>query len=622
MAREWNINNSEPQGPFARKLLITLLVVVLMGSIAVGVFLLTGEQRSATILADFERALQEERYTEAIELYRIAQEKSLSDSWLDQHQDKFRQALAEMEKITGERLDAIESRLLQGQALSVPELSFSAQMAEVSAVRLVPFLRKLCADYLQGSMRLNVLEKAFAQLGSLDNLIHVVGKLPDEFDQMSLAQPYVMSGLAKLADQDYWLAWNLFDDLLNDQALSGFVHEQVRLLKNECESEMYDPLLNDARALMAGGRYLSARDALRELEVVFPDDQAILADLAECDRQVPAVMVQYSGPVEVISILPLIVNTERAFAGGNQTSAVRDSMLTVGEFRSLLSELHANNYILIDYDRLYDEQRKRTSLILPEGKKPLILVLEGLNYYAARRQTGNSWDLILDENGEVCAVYPDVSGKMIVDREGEAIGILDLFVKEFPDFSHDGAKGTIALTGYECVFGKVTDQNQLGDRNRALQDMGYAPVVLSADELEANRREAQAIADRLLETGWRFASFTYGLINVRNSTMERIQDDTAKWLEQVGQITGPVGFYNYPFGAFLTGSDDRAAWLREQGFVLFGGQGTTAYLFAGEGYIYVDKTPISGFTLRNSQTYRLSRLIDASKVYDKGLRGG
>lgn len=621
MARNWYIRDQEPAKPLARKLLICLLAIALIGSGAVGSYIMIGARRADTALSDFNAALAEERFTDAITLYRLAQEKSLSDSWLDQHQDRYRQALTEMELITAERLDGIEARLRQGRRLTADELAFCAEMAEISAVRLVPFLRGLCAGYLRGTYQLSMLENAFDQLAPLANLTHVVGRLPDEFAQMTRAQPLVMAGLASLADLEFWPAWRQFTAIMEDSSLSGFVHEQTRLLQAECKAEMYGPLLAEARSYMKRGRFLSARDALRQMAAVFKDDPAILADLAVCEERVPAVMVRYSGPVEVISVLPLIVNTELAFRDGNQNATIRDTMLTVDEFWRLLTELYANNFILIDHDILLDEQGRRSPLFLPEGKKPIVLVLEGLNYYVSRRQTGTSWDLILEENGEVHAVYPDAEGRMIIDREGEAIGILDLFVEQHPEFSHNGAKGTISLTGFECLFGKVVDKSQLEDRNRALRDMGYAPIDLTADEIAANRRDAKTIIDRLLETGWQFSSFTYGLINARNSSLERIADDTAKWLEQIGSLTGPTIFYNYPFGAFLPGSDERAVYLRNQGFLLFGGQGTTAFLFAGDGYIYVDKTPISGFSLRNSRIFQLERMFDATRVYDRALRG-
>ena len=621
MAKGWRVDaTDERPKPVMSRILVVLLLLALIGFLLVGGFLVSGQRQVDTILASFEEALAKADYSQAMNLYRLAQDKALADGWLDRHQEKYRQALTAMEKLSNERLDQIEYRLGQGRRLTKAELEFASNMAEISAVRLISFLRNLCVDYLRGTQSYVVVKSAFDQLAGFDNLKHAIGHLPAEFDQMTAARPMIKSALSSLADEDYWDAWHQFNDLTQDPAQTGFVYEQLLLLRSDCESAMYEPLLAAARNLMAGGRYMSARTALKALQAVFVDDSAIAADLAVCEGNVPKVLVEYFGPIEIISILPLIADAEKAFSGGPNLAAVRDVMLTTGEFRRLLEQLYANHFILIDHDRIYDENGDRKTLWLPENKKPLVLVIEGLNYYASRRALGTNWDLVLDGNGNVCAARPQAGQQMVISREDEAIGILDLFVEAHRDFSYDGAKGTIAVTGYECLFGKVVHSNQLPDRNKALRDMGYQELRLSATDIADNRREAEAVVTRLQNTGWQFACFTYGLINVRDASFERIQDDTAKWLDQIGGLTGPVGFYNYPFGAFLNGSDPRAIWLREQGFKFFCGQGTKAYMYSGNGYLYADKTPISGYSLRNSRTYQLERLFDPSKVYDAALR--
>lgn len=620
MSRVDFIREDSANSQLPRKLLAGLLILALIAGIVVGIYIMTGNIQADDVQADFELALAEDRYDEAITLYRLTQEKSLTSGVLDQQQKTFQSVLAAMEKVTGERLQLMENQLLASGQLAAKDIVFAEKMAEVSAVRLISFMRRLCIDHMDGKIDRSVLVNAFGQLASLKNLNDAIGQLPAEFDQMTQVQPQMIKALADLKALDYWQSWQGFADILTDDSLKGFVQDQARLRQLECEQAMYQPLLADAELLMAGGRYLSAQSALNRMAAVFIDDTVIQADLAECAAHVPVKLENYSSTIEVISIKPLIISPARAFDGDAYSAAANDAMLTTGEFSKMLAELYANNFILIDSSRIYTADRKRAVIQIPPGKKPLIIVIEGLNYYATRRQTGNSWDLLLDENGEVSAEFMNDSGVMTVDRQGEAIGILDQFVLDHPDFSLDGAKGTISLTGYECIFGTVTDQDQLDDRNQALQDNGMAGIDLTSAEIETNYQKVQAIINRLKNTGWQFASSTYGFIDLRAQMLDRIQADTAKWLAQVGSLTGPVSFINYPNGAFLTGSDERAAWLRSQGFILFGGQGTTAYLVPGEGYIYIDKTPINGFTLRNSQIYRLDRFFDVNKIYDTTVR--
>lgn len=620
MARAYYIREEKSGSPVLRRLLILLIVLALLGSTAVGLFIYTSDQNASKILSEFKSALEGQDFAAAIGLYRQTQEKALASGFLDRNQAKYQASLTEMEILANQRIQEMQDQLLASGRLTNAELAFAEDMAEVSAVRLITFLRSLCRDYLLGKIERKTMESAFDQLASLKNLSDAVSYLPGEFDRMAAAQPQIMAALESLGQDDYWPAYDGLAAIISNDEFTGYVHEQASLLLDECKGIIYEPLLEMARDQMEGGRYLSAQAALLQLQSVFPDDEAIGEELAFCAIRVPETLIEYYGPIEVISIKPLIINAALAFDGDAYSQAAADSMLTAGEFSAMLEQLYANNYILVDSSKIYTADRKLNQLLLPAGKKPLVLVLEGLNYYASRRATGNCWDLVLDEGGEVCAEYPDSSGQMVIDRQGEAIGLLDLFVKAHPDFSLDGAKGTISLTGYECIFGAITDADQLDDRNKALLDNGMAGISLTEDEIAENYQRVAEIIERLKTTGWLFASSTYGFIDARNLELEKIQADTRKWLNQVGALTGEVTFLNYPNGSFLNGSDPRSIWLQEQGFILFGGLGTTTYLYTGNNYIYIDKTPVNGFSMRNKETYHLDRLFDVSKVYDQAAR--
>ena len=621
MSRPLYIQKEEQsENPLARRILIAVLLTVLAAALIIGVMLYLNGQKADQVLADFEAAMAGGRFADAVDLYRQAQEKALATGPLDRNQAQYQQALSAMEEQTAARLRQIQDKLLKQENLTTQDVSLAGDLAELSASRLITWLRGLCHDYLFGIIGRPVLEHAFSQLAGLRNISQAVQALPGEFDQLAAAQPILIEAGRHLADGEYWAAYDLYKALADDDSTVGYVLDQTLLLLEQCKSEMYQPLLAAAKSLMDGGRYLSAQAGLQTLAGVFPDDPAVRLALEQCAAQAPAQLSAYHGAIEFLTVKPLIVNPSQAFDGDAYAAAAADSMLTVGEFQAMLDQLYARQYILVDATSLYDADRRQRVLQLPPDKKPLVLVIEGLNYYATRRETGNAWDLVLDESGNVCATYPDDSGHMVVDRRGEAVGILDEFVGLHPDFALDGAKGTISLTGYECIFGRVTDADQLDDRNKALQDNGMAAIAPAETELAENRNQVQSVIKRLKETGWLFASSTYGFIDANSQNLERIKNDTEKWLSQVGSLTGPVSMLHYPNGAFIQGSDERAEYLKGQGFILFGGIGTTAYLYAGNNYFYVDKTPINGFTLRNSQTYQLERLFDVAAVYDAAAR--
>lgn len=621
MARGLYITDDSPEHPLTRRILILLLLLALLVGLAVGGYLYLNNRKAGKVLENFTTAMQDSQYGDAVALYREVQEKALAAGPFDKNQEQYRESLAEMEKQVSAEMLSLEKKLVRKEKLTDSETGMAEHLAELSASSLVSWLRGLCRDYLFGIIDRDILEHAFSQIGGLANISQAVKSLPGEFDRMTENRPLLMSAQEALAGKDYWSAYATVASILADETLTGFVRDQSLLLIDQCKQDMHDPLLLKAQTLMAGGRYLSAQTELQALAEVFPDDPPIQAALAECGDKVPSELILYQGPVEFLTIKPLINNPSEAFDNDAYSGAAADSMLTITEFRKMLDQLYANQYILIDSAGFLTDERQLTSLKLPAGKKPLILVLEGLNYYATRRKTGNAWNLVLDQAGDVCAEYPDQTGQMIVDRQGEAIGILDAFITAHPDFSLDGAKGTISLTGYECIFGYVTDDDQLDDRNKALQDNGMSTISQSSQELSENQDRAKAIIERLKATGWQFASSTYGFIDANSQTLDRIRIDTEKWLSQVGSLTGPVSFLNYPNGAFIKGTDERAEYLKDMGFILFGGIGTNAYVYVGSRYVYVDKTPVNGFTLRNSQTYGLSRFFDAAVVYDADARG-
>jgi hypothetical protein len=614
------VREEREENRLIRRIMISILFLALIAALAVGAVIHFRTVRAEQTLTDFSQAMADGRYADVVALYRQTRDRALADSPLDRNTAFYQEALTVMEAETSISLDLIESKLTGGLPLSEQEIAMAEGLAEMSAARLITCLRNLSKDYLFGRKERAVVDLAFEQTSTLGNISQGVVGIAAEFDRMDEIRAEAADSVKDLDEGRYWAAWDGCQALLALGDLGAFTREQILLLAERCKEEMYEPLLNSALTLMSGGRYLSAQKALRALEAVFPDQAAVSRAIADCAPFIPAQLIAYQGPIEFITIKPLINNPARAFDGDAYSAAAFDSMLTVTEFSSMIRELHENDFILVDGDALYNDSRQLQTLFLPPGKKPLVLVIEGLNYYATRRETGNAWNLVIDEGGEVAAEVPDAKGNLIIDRYGEAVGILDLFVAEHPDFSLDGAKGTISLTGYECVFGYVTDKDQLDDRNNAFLDNGMAAISLSDREIEANRAAATQVIERLKETGWRFASSTYGFINARDHDLDRIRTDTQKWFDQVGSLTGPVSMLHYPNGAFITGSDERAEYLKDQGFVLFGGIGASAYLFIGNRYIYVDKVPVNGYTLRNSRQYGLERFFDVERVYDRAAR--
>jgi len=319
-------------------------------------------------------------------------------------------------------------------------------------------------------------------------------------------------------------------------------------------------------------------------------------------------LVSYTGKIEHVFIHPLIAYPELAFDGDSQSLGFDDWFITIGEFNKILNSLYEKNFIVVDINKAYEEVElngkkimKRKPLILPKGKKPIILSLDDVNYYKYMIENGTVYKLIIDENGELATYSKNSQGKEVISKENESITILNEFVKKHPDFSSGGAKGIIALTGYEGILGYRTNAG--------------------ADNIEVESATVKKIIDRLKRDGWTFASHSYGHPNLTQITEEKLVSDTAKWKNQVESLIGYTQVYIYPFGSAVTQDKGKFQYLQSQGFKIFCAVGSSSYeeIPTNSDVVITDRRHIDGISLRNQRKSFLD-LYDADKIIDLNTR--
>lgn len=362
-----------------------------------------------------------------------------------------------------------------------------------------------------------------------------------------------------------------------------------------------------------GPKGISPAESSAQAETASPTPEAAPAEPpAPTPVQSPAPVpepevVPYEGPVEHIFFHPLIVYPERAFDGDRMAQGYDDWFVTVPEFQSVLSDLYRNGYVLVDIRSLYEEipgnggapaaiRLKR--LMLPPGKKPLVLSVDDANYYTYMRENGNAYKLVLDGEGRVAAYSVAPDGRERISREDEIVPILDAFVEEHPDFSYKGAKGVLAVTGYEGVLGYRTHEEE-------------------SPEYALEKEAALQVIERLKATGWSFASHSWGHPNAEQADMARLTADTERWKREVEPLTGPTPVYIYPYGARLRHDDPKFRLLMDAGFKLFCGVGPGPYLRTDTttGTVEMDRRHVDGVALR-TQGKRLAPLFDVKKAFD------
>ena len=600
--------------PF-RKILIGVCLAVLMCSVVVFGVLYSNNIRLSKEIPAFQKSLDAHEYDKALSIYRDIQSKVLNEDPDQAASDSMeKMVMQSMEDKVYSRVDAIEQSIRMNRyAPGADDRAFLEQMGELTGARLTLWLQSLCREYLLGTIEKPALEFIFAQLGTYTNVAAAAQPLKVEIDTIEKYRGDVQTAEKFFSAKSYIPAVEKFEEII--ASTSGFVNEYAQSRLQECEKVMYDPIMKDCDQLLKTFKYYTAEDILSDMARIFPDDQKVQAKLLEATSNTSQV-IDYTDNIEMICVKPLIADTALAFSSAN-VGSTDPLMMTTGEFKAVIAELYANNYILIDVRTMTDQTNldavMQQTLKLPEGKKPIVIVLENVNYSAYQSGKGLCSDLILNDQGQVCGEYRNAAGETVVSRDAEAIGILDAFVEEHPDFSFDGAKGIVSFTGYETVMGYITNADQVDDRNAALTAAGLPIISPSNEEIINNQNTVTAIMMRLKETGWTLASSTYGFINANSSDMETISNDTNKWLTQVGILTGPVEIMIYPNGDFIKGSDPRCVFLKDNGFRIFGGVGPTAYYAFGDNYLYLDRAMLNGDTLR---TIDYSRLFNVSAVYD------
>ena len=186
-------------------------------------------------------------------------------------------------------------------------------------------------------------------------------------------------------------------------------------------------------------------------------------------------LTQAWGPEQVVEHLffhPVIAYPQWAFhdcnASQDQRYGLDDWMVTADEYKKILQSVYDRGYILVAMEDVWSEvtdetgtHMVRNTLMLPEGKKPLVISFDDVNYYPYMLDEGFTSKLVVGEDGEIWAQCTDpYTNETFLTKELDATPILDEFVYEHPDFSLNGAKAIFSLTGYCGILGYRTQDDR------------------------------------------------------------------------------------------------------------------------------------------------------------------
>ena len=334
---------------------------------------------------------------------------------------------------------------------------------------------------------------------------------------------------------------------------------------------------------------------------------------------IPQGYTTYSGIVEHLFFHPVIAYPEVAFSS-YQAEGLDDWMVTVGEYVKILESVYEKGFILVDINDVWSEETAedgsirmvKNTLLIPEGKRPLVFSYDDVNYYQYMIETGFTHKLILGSDGLIWSYGLDPDGNEVISQDLDAVTILDKFVREHPDFSPFGAKGCLSLTGFEGILGYRTQT----DRDN------------TSAEFEAARQQEIAavkpIVEELKRTGWTFGCHTWGHINLDRVGMSTITDDLTRWTEEVESLIGETMILFYPHGARPDGNDwqntgEEFRYLHSLGYRVFCSVGINSFSYIKDdiGAVICDRLHPDGTTLRSAKSLeRYAQFYDAREIID------
>lgn len=324
-------------------------------------------------------------------------------------------------------------------------------------------------------------------------------------------------------------------------------------------------------------------------------DERMLAQAEKINAE-KARLVPYDGQIYHVFFHSLIIYPELAFDGDYKHEGYDMWMTTVSEFKAMLPQLYERGFILYSLNEI----KENTPIYLPEGKKPLIISIDDVNYYDYMKGDGFAKRLVVNDKGDVVTEVETPGGETVLTYDGDVMPILDEFVKEHPDFSYRGAKGIVAVTGYEGAFGyRITD--------------------LEGEELKAAQGEVKRISEIMKKNGWLFACHSYthnDYFRDGSVKYDILAYDTGRWMNTINEYVLEPDIYISPFGYHLKPGEARLKYLKETGFTYFCPVSTSMRtLYTEDGTVISERFNLDRYNMRVRKEYINQTFFDVDSVY-------
>ncbi len=395
--------------------------------------------------------------------------------------------------------------------------------------------------------------------------------------------------------------------------------EQAALIEQErLQKELEDRkgLITQADRLALGYNYDGAIELLKSYQSSDGDYQRYpeLGDAITRLEGEKSSLIQLGGSYDSVTKInhiffhSLVADNSKAFDGDGDSRGYNMYMATVSEFKKIIQKMYDDGYVLVNISDLTKKvttddgstKYEEGDIYLREGKKPFVISVDDVAYYEYMDQDGFASRIVLDGNGVPTCEMIEEDGTTVTGAF-DVVPVLDDFVREHPDFSYRGAKGLLALTGYEGILGYRTNDPKSPTYDQDVKQVKEVVQALKAD-------------------GWEFASHGWGHKNLKEIDLAFLKRDTNRWLKEVAPLIGGSDVLVFPYGVdFETTlghySSDKFHFLKESGFNVFLGVYSKPWMHIKDDYVRMTRRPIDGQAMLQFPE-RLKDLFDPKDILD------
>ena len=391
------------------------------------------------------------------------------------------------------------------------------------------------------------------------------------------------------------------------------------------KEQEYQRIMAEAEELAAGYNY---KDAIGMLDSFgdmtdYPEMSTKRAEYVNAQNQ----LVPHGDPslIPNLSFHVLIEDLPRAMADDDDLAgSYNRNFVSTGEFKAILNQLYANGYVLVDFGSITDVQDKvdgtkqymAQPVYLPADKKPIMITETMANYYGYMIDSNDDGvadaggdgfaSKLVVQNGEIKAEYVDKDGNTLIG-DYDLIPILETFIKEHPDFSYQGARATVAVTGYEGVFGYRTNTSYVASVSQAYYDEQVAG--------------AKEVVNALKEKGYNIACFTYSNKDYGNMSATQITADLTEWTKQITPVVGEVDTLIFAReGNIPDYNGNLFNVLYKSGFRYFVSKGTKPWAEVNSNYVRQNRLMVTGNAMQWNTSW-FTGIFDCASVLDVNTRG-